>query len=507
MFVPVELLLEILQHLEKIDLKTVRLVSRSFSRYASGFLFDTVYISDHKVDFDVLSNLAEYPQLSRCVKKLKYDASQFPAMSKQCYMSELGLQLLDMKDPTGQSLQDSPDPDVNGFVETLSNRSDGWSHEANTQEAWRRYSDSSFIQDGYEKFLQHADRLEEVKITSDYWGAVSKKLGYFSNIDCVEMYSLWYLSSADPMFTTLNVSSCGSISHIGSPLNRSWNPIHLFPKQFSYGATRDSPPISSDGTAEFSTLNRILQSHPKRIKYLKTNRAHIPVTAFIAGADVLAALLPNRFKAYDQLRSLSFCILERRFRRDDTLGIPSLPKLLRATTQLRHLALILPGKTDAHVLYYTIQDVFYSRHAVIWPYLQSLDLNRLSTNAVQWIALLAFSMPNLRSLTIFNIELGDSDWQVVVECMHRCLNLCRFRIRRGPGLTYAGHTMVGTQDTPRLTVMEWGTEEHYKFLDRIEHYVVHGGRNPFLQAHQRDDALIEASSKLYASARRLRSRS
>ena len=119
MYVPAELLLEILRHLEKIDLKTVRLVSHSFSQCASGFLFDTVYVSAHKVDFDVLCNIADHPQLSRCVKKLKYDASQFPTMSKQRYMYELGLQLLEMMDSTGKTPQDNPDPDVNGFVETL----------------------------------------------------------------------------------------------------------------------------------------------------------------------------------------------------------------------------------------------------------------------------------------------------------------------------------------------------------------------------------------------------
>ena len=506
MYVPTELLLEILQHLEKIDLKTVRLVSRSFSRYASGFLFDTVHISAHKVDFDILSNIADHPQLSRCVKKLKYDASQFPTMSKQCYMYELGLQLRQTMDPTGQPAHDNPNPDVNGFVETLGNRSGGWSHEANRQEAWRRYSHSSFIQGGYKKFLQHADRLEEVKNRSDYWRGVSKKLGHFSNIECAEMYTLWFLS--DPIFMTLNASSCGSISRIGSPLSRSWNPIHLFPKYFSYGARWDSPPISSDGTAEFRTLNRLLQSLPRRVKNLRTYGAYIPVTAFIAGADVLAGLLASGFKEYDQLRSLSLGISDGQFQRDGTpIGIPSLAKLLRATTQLRNLRLNLPGKVDTHGLFYTIQDIFYGRHTMMWPYLQSLDINNLSTNAVEWIAFLAFSMPNLRSLTIFNIELGDDGWHVVVECMHRCLNLCNFRIRLGgPGLRYAGHTMVGDQNTPRLTMDEWGTEEHHIFPFKIAHYVLHGGRNPFLRTHQPDDALVEASAKLYASARRLQSR-
>ena len=341
----------------------------------------------------------------------------------------------------------------------------------------------------------------------DHWRGVSKKLGHFSNIECAEMYTLWYLSYADPMFTTLNVSSCGSISHIGSPLNRSWNLIHLFPKYFSYGATRDSPPISFDGTAEFGTLNRLVQSLPKRVKNLRTCRAYIPLSAFIAGADVLVGLLASGFKDYDQLRSLSLSIIDGHIQRDETLiGIPSLPKLLRATTQLRHLRLNLPGKADRHGQYYTVQDIFYARHTVMWPYLQSLDLNKLMMNAVQWIALLAFSMPNLRSLTFSNVKLADSDWQVIVECMHHCLNLCRFKIRRGPGLRYVGHTMVGTQETPHLTASEWGSEEHHKFLDRIEHYVVHGGRNPFLKTHQPYNALIEASARHYASARRLQSR-
>ena len=490
MFVPTEVLLEILQHLEKIDLKTVRLVSRSFGRYAAGFLFDTVYISAHKVDFDVLSNIVDHPQLSRCVKKLKYDASQFPTLSKECYASELLPQLMGVKRFPGALLNDSLDLDFNGLVEILSDGSDGRFHEANRQEAWNRYSNSSFIQEGYEKFLQHADRLEAAKNDQEYWKAVVGKLGYFISIESAEMYSYWYHPRVDISLRT------------GSPLNRSWNPIHLFPVYFSYREAWDSPPISSDGLAEFVTFNRLLQGLPRRMKSLETDRTHIPIASF--GDEALTSSLLNGFRDYDQLRSLSLCIQDRHFLVDDRLiAMPSLPKLLRATTQLRRLKLNLPGKTATQGLYYTVREIFLSGQNITWPYLESLNINNIATDASRWIALLVFSLPNLRSLILLNIELDDFHWPVVIESMHHSLSLSEFRIRRGPGLRNADHTVLSTQDTPHVTANEWGTEDHHKFLDKIEHYVIQGGRNPFLRTDQPDHALVEASTKLYASARRI----
>lgn len=241
------------------------------------------------------------------------------------------------------------------------------------------------------------------------------------------------------------------------------------------------------------------------MKSLGTNRTHIPVTAL--GPEVLANSMLNGLREYDQLRSLSLCIQDRRFLADDTpIAIPSLSKLLHVTTQLRHLELNLPLKTATQGLYFTIRDIFHLGSTVTWPHLRILNLNNLAINAAHWIALLVFSVPCLQSLIVLNIELGDSHWPVVIECMHKSLSLSRFKIRRGPGLRNADQTVLSTRDTPHVTEDEWGTEEHHRFLDKIEHYVVHGGRNPFLQTHQPDHALIEASTNLYASARRIRSR-
>ena len=84
---PTEIFLEIFQYLQKSDLKSVRLVSRSCSHWASSFLFDTVYISAHKEDFDVFNSLANHQHLSKCVRHLKYDVSQFTSsISKRKYL-------------------------------------------------------------------------------------------------------------------------------------------------------------------------------------------------------------------------------------------------------------------------------------------------------------------------------------------------------------------------------------------------------------------------------------
>ncbi|KAI4251865.1 MAG: hypothetical protein LQ352_004612 [Teloschistes flavicans] len=91
---PQEVWQDIFQHLSKSDLKTIRLISSTWSDLALRFLFDTAYISSFKIDYDVLAQISNHPVLSKCVRYLYFDASQFPQyVSKRQYLNRLVQQI------------------------------------------------------------------------------------------------------------------------------------------------------------------------------------------------------------------------------------------------------------------------------------------------------------------------------------------------------------------------------------------------------------------------------
>lgn len=77
MYLPTELLLQILQSLSNRDLKAVRPASKELSVCATEYLFHIVYISKQREDLDAFEEFTNHPIIRKCVKTLSYDAVGF----------------------------------------------------------------------------------------------------------------------------------------------------------------------------------------------------------------------------------------------------------------------------------------------------------------------------------------------------------------------------------------------------------------------------------------------
>lgn len=77
LILPQELLLAILECLEKKDLKQVRLVSKLWCPVATELLFDRIYFSAHEKDLDVFNKIGGHPLLRKAVRELVYDTTTF----------------------------------------------------------------------------------------------------------------------------------------------------------------------------------------------------------------------------------------------------------------------------------------------------------------------------------------------------------------------------------------------------------------------------------------------
>lgn len=77
---PNELWDEVFDHLDKKDLKTLRLTGeKHLELLASSRLFTTVYIAARKGVYDIFENLVTHPTLRYCVRELIYDSSWIEA--------------------------------------------------------------------------------------------------------------------------------------------------------------------------------------------------------------------------------------------------------------------------------------------------------------------------------------------------------------------------------------------------------------------------------------------
>ena len=129
------------------------------------------------MDFDVLKSVAEHPQLTKPGKRSNFAASQFStAISKREYLWHTALQLRDIKG--NRNLRpplDSPDAELNGLVELMTDCPKAWSQEATEVTVWRIYCNSHFSNEGYEKFQQHAKRQANTLSDSEFWQVVRIK--------------------------------------------------------------------------------------------------------------------------------------------------------------------------------------------------------------------------------------------------------------------------------------------------------------------------------------------
>ncbi|PGH16265.1 hypothetical protein AJ80_05288 [Polytolypa hystricis UAMH7299] len=74
---PIEIIQMIFAYLPKRAIKSARLLCKAFDYAAPRFLFNRVYVSVHRKDLDALTEIANHPRYSLCVKEVIYTGVYF----------------------------------------------------------------------------------------------------------------------------------------------------------------------------------------------------------------------------------------------------------------------------------------------------------------------------------------------------------------------------------------------------------------------------------------------
>ncbi|KAI4251866.1 MAG: hypothetical protein LQ352_004613 [Teloschistes flavicans] len=333
-----------------------------------------------------------------------------------------------------------------------------------------------------------------MQITPDgveYWQNVCTALGRFPNIEVVTLSSQW-CSFMHGIKNHVKASTYGELFPQSSPLARSWSLHHLRPLPWACSRDRHGPPMTDNGSTEFTILTRLTRA-----------------------LEIFAPLDtdPKKFCSYQQLAELDLCIdmhvdagLPMYYCLDCTLS------LLRGARLPKRLKLALPSESKkGHNPnpVFPIDQVFPANPATIWAHMVSFDIVHLKVDPDNLGNLLVGSMPNLNSLYFGNIELTSGTWQDTISFMHRSMALKRFVIdpgwspEVGRGLLYPNHRVVWSKD--ELVVdsheVKFVAQEHEDFMKAIGHYVVHGGQHPMIDAPLSQEA---SDSPLPESWRRRR---
>ena len=212
MDIPPELKLQVLLHLEKKDVKAVRLVNKKWSICTPSFLFDRIYWSPHDLDREVFRNIVEDKELAGCVKELIFDGSQFGiGLTKERYFLDLLLQVMDLfehhrhnKDPPLAS----DDPDINRLVNAMRYSKIVETSSEKCRKLFARYGECKVVNEGYQIWRSLAQKQQQgihgPRMMQNFSSALLNLSMYDTALEPVEglsmgrsrrYHSLWTVSS------------------------------------------------------------------------------------------------------------------------------------------------------------------------------------------------------------------------------------------------------------------------------------------------------------------------
>ena len=284
---PNEIILSVLEPLSKGDLKSIRLVSRSWSKCASVYLFDHVYISVNKEDLDVFKAVTEHDELKHYVRTLVYDASHFiPNISKRSYVEDLHRQKRCLPYDSCSTYEpgnsgNSPDPDVHEWIR----------HRHQDHTTYTKFKNRAFINHGYRKYKEHAASQQLLLLTADFEAIFTGGLKALDTLQSVTMSRRWQLLSSPKERRT------------GSPLMRSWDNFHCLPTGWTWNL--DGSYLGGNGAFHYKLLVRALVHAQRRIQSCDIERYSYPgLPAMLFSGNTMGSPRLD-ITAFAQLRSLS----------------------------------------------------------------------------------------------------------------------------------------------------------------------------------------------------------
>lgn len=461
MHIPNEIVLAIVRSLRRSDLKTARLVSKTWCVYVSALLFKKIYVAPNKLDFEAFEAITRHPVLSKCVRQLVYDGSAFTEFTKTQYIAELQDQtvlLLEEDDDDECPLEDG-DQECVAWIEDCGEWVDGSRTGAlglPFDDLVAKWEGTELITQGYRKYREHAIYQQISILSGDFTDGLVQGLAQLPSLESIILEGRWPYH----VLATLN------LHRFGSPLARTWDPFHLCPRSEIYGVCHYQIIIAALVRAkkqihEFvvDRGSRLPGIHPcvfDRSEYTSQSILGLDITAFAGLKRLYLAFA--RFSC----EAISIC------------NIGGLQKLLASTNLLQRLDLTFPMDFDINPLPYRLHEVFPDPEEVTeWKCLESMSLQGIRSGVAEFLSLVLFKMPALKSLGIGDIELKDGSWEAVIEVLKQSRHLSTFEIAPDTRLIY-------NDDGSRI-IFECSFEA-------MENYVEGGGRHPCLKDGQPDSA-------------------
>lgn len=466
MALPNELILEVCKYLPKADLKTCRLVSKSWSQHASEPLFSKIYISPRKEDIEVFNLITQHAQLSHCVRSLEYDGTNFsPNYSGGDYIYRLFSQASEYSD-LYRTFIDGTDLQFAQSITPCSNIS------ATIAAALQKPWNYPFVLEGYREWRDRDGYQQRIVKNGEFLQLLSRGLRKLDILNSVEVCNEWHtvgLSDSWRSRSSVDNMDLSGPYFYGSPFGRAWGLSH--PKPDSW-AQKTSHGFTT-GCEEFQTITIALSQSQRHIRSFPVSR--LPVSIF--GPNVAKTLVDHSVNAYSSLEvlRLSLCLCEYTECIEMTAEykfLLGLQALLGSSGGLRRLKLALPRDYFHENTFFNYRQVFPTDDTQ-WTRLNKLDIDALAISVKDLVHLLTAKMPSLRELTFSNIELVEGRWEGVIELLKTSMHLLSFPLPKSCEL-------LDLEGRFFLDVMG-ADEDSSLFRKDIETYVVSGGRHPCLR--------------------------
>lgn len=457
-FLPTEIVTGVFAHLHKADLKSLRLACRYFDEAVIPLLYDLVILSNQEANLPPFDNITSRPRLSKHVKTLVYDISWFDDFSLAAYLMRLSEQLsTDLRSRlAGVDNRFLPTPLIEmmervGYFEATNTRT-------RQSQLWPWWED---VEEGYRTYHSYTDNADN-SISNRQ--RIMNALDTCPNVNGIEVLCRWK-SYPQPIGNT--IVSVLPKYHSSGFLARHWSPFWLRPRSCS-SATAYQAPLVED-------IFDILHDCGKLITHLSIGpgctmgpEIHVvPTSMHVDLPWVFGHLTHLSLDIAPTLRPHSIYITK------------SLIPALRAAQGLRHLTLQARNYSP-----WTHMDNRCWRLGqpfggdLVFPRLVYLHLSGFRGTASRYIDFFA-SQPRLQSLCLDKIDLihetdpMHADWIGFAEGLRRLSGLTGFSIGRPL------KTVDDISDySDGLDVMD--PEKWSVVMVLLEQYVLHGGKNPFI---------------------------
>ena len=477
---PNEIILQILKLLEKSDLKSVRLVSKTWTAFAAELLFDQVYVSAHSENLEVFSAITQHPLLSQYIKTLRYDAVDFiSTWGKGHYLAHLWLQskFHFRHNPVSSTEPPTLDPEINTWVKLVT-ANHAQSVNNCSKHPWKKCKNYDFICDGYRKY-QRCAALQRAQFSNGvFLETLVGGLQKLRNLSCVIVGDRWSLPQRvlnDPKGLFLKIPT-------GSPLARDWNIFHTCPKEWDFKTEQYDESMlirgATDGADHYWTITGALIRSQRSIKTFKVGddfSSGVPPYVFDRSRVGSLSFPGLEIVAFSGLQVLKLRIAAygRQKTPESHPSMEGLRFLLGSMHHLRLLDLDFPEYHEDEPACYSYNQVFPQDGR--WSQLTSLSLCSFASSAVDFLTLITRRAPKLSHLKLGTIDLLSETWEGVFECMMQSRHLMSCELNHETQFWHRGAT-------------GFFFRKHAPESFDIEVYVEDGGRHPCLRSDEPDSA-------------------